>query len=161
MLKPKFLCGTWEKSPGKRKHSKTLAFSRVFLFILMCLMPSLIVLKAACVLLGSVQGLVDLTGVHSWHVGADTRPRRGQWPRWRQPGRWPEGAAALHRCLRDTKSRCSTVPPLMTSSACRSWHCFICCNKECPAVPNHLPPAPDRGHTFGLFCCVQQLFVGN
>ena len=120
------------------KCSKNFFFS-VFLFILMCLMPSCIVLKKACVLLGSIQSLVDLTGVCGWHVGADTCPRWGQWPQWSQPSRWPEGSATFHKYPTETKSRCSTIQ-LLTNSACCLWHCFICCNKKKnPAVMNHLP----------------------
>lgn len=116
----------------------------MFLFTLMCLMPSCIVLKAACVLLGSIQGLVDLTGVCSWHVGADTCPRLGRWPWWCQPSRWPEGPPTLHRCLRETKSRCSTVLQLLTNSACRLWHFFICQKKKpcCDEPSSHFREKP-------------------
>lgn len=125
------------------KSNVQISFHFLFWFILTCRMPNCVGFKAAYVLVGCFQVLVDLTGVHSWHAGAHTCRRRGRWPWWWQ--------AARGGCYSSKMPSRNRVQMLFCAA-----HDFEL-KKKGPTTTNH-PPSLRRRHYFGF---ILQLFVGK
>lgn len=113
-------------SLGRNNWMKSnVQISFLFWFILTCQMPNCVGFKATYVLVGCFQVLVDLTGVHSWHAGAHTCPRRGRWPWW-----WQAAGGGL-LLFKDAFQKQSPDALL-----CRSW---LWIKKKGPTGTNHPP----------------------